>query len=210
MKGGPTIAMRRLLSFAVLSSIFLIGLVASAADLPTTSIPWSAGYAICWNDFQCSPPADAERRVDVAAIHMTIQWQATYEVRSQYPRPGWMGTVKQLSVTNVMDPSRSWVLASRANPNALRHEQFHFNLNEVYRSKLESALSRISVQDTSSDAAQAALNDLLQRTAGAVLDQLANMQARYDAETGHGTDAAGQASWEAMIVGWLQSPSSAP
>jgi hypothetical protein len=199
---------RRILAFSlVLSSIVV---VVFAAGLSAALIPWAAGCPLTWGNFLCSPPANAEQRVDVAAIHMTVQWSASYTIRTQLGNGTWCGTVDSLTVTNAMDPARSWVIQARASADALRHEQSHFNLNEVYRRKLELSLHGLQSQGATGEEAQAHLNDLLHTTADAVLDRLADMQTRYDQETTHGTDSARQAYWDQQIAAWLLDPTSAP
>ena len=195
---------------AGLSVLFFVLVVSTAFGLSAALIPWADGCPLTWGNFQCPAPADAARRVDVAAIHMTIQWSASYTVRSQIANGSWTGAVDHLTVTNVMDPAQSWVISSRASTDALRHEQGHFNLNEVYRRKLEASLTGLQSQGATGEEAQTRLNDLLHTTASSVLDRLEEMQSRYDEETGHGTNPAGQSSWDQQIQAWLVCPTTAP
>jgi predicted secreted Zn-dependent protease len=146
----------------------------------------------------------------VAAIQMRIEWSASYTVRSQFATGTWTGTVDVLTVTNAMDPARSWVIQARASADALRHEQGHFNLNEVYRRKLELALEGLQSEGTTGQEAQQRLDELLHETASAVLDRLTDMQAHYDQETVHGTDSVHQAYWDQQIATWLLNPAAAP
>jgi hypothetical protein len=195
---------RRVLGVVVLLSAIVTVAVSAAL------VPWVDGCPLTWDNFVCPPPPDAARHVDVAAIHMTIQWNASYTIRTQLGTSGWCGSVDSLTVTNMMDPAQSWVIESRASSFSLLHEQNHFNLNEVYRRKLELSLQGLQSQGATGDEAQARLNDLLHSTASAILNRLEQMQAEYDEETGHGTDADGQAAWDDQISDWLLDPMSAP
>jgi len=80
----------------------------------------------------------------------------------------------------------------------------------VYRRKLEIALSSVQAESGSQDGALDALHETLHRKAEEILKRLEAVQARYDAESGHGNNAAGQARWEAQIAAWLRDPIVAP
>jgi hypothetical protein len=184
-------------------------ILVSAYELPATCVCWSVNRPLTWADFSSPPPANASNLVDVAAIHMTIRWSASYAIRNQGGST-WAGTVESLSVLNAMDTARSWVVANRQSAQALSHEQTHFNLNEVYRRKIESALRCQQATGTTAEATQSVLAQRLHQTADALLDRAAEMQSQYDRETRHGNDAAKQAEWDRKVLGWLTSPSLAP
>jgi predicted secreted Zn-dependent protease len=115
-----------------------------------------------------------------------------------------------VTVTNTMEPSLSWVVAGKATAQVLRHEQGHFDLNEVYRRKLEVNLACLQAQSATKEGAIDALNATLHQKASEILGQLQAAQARYDAEAGYGSNPTGQAQWEALIAAWLLTPSAAP
>jgi len=115
-----------------------------------------------------------------------------------------------VAVTNTMEPSLSWVVPGKGDGRILRHEQAHFDLNEVYRRKLENLLPWLRAQSASKQGAIDGLDAALHRQANEILEQLRAVQARYDAESGHGNDPAGQARWEARIAAWLLNPAAAP
>jgi len=139
---------------------------------------------------------------------MTIRWHASYSVTSTGSM--WAGRVQSVTVTNTMEPSLSWVVPGKGNARVLLHEQGHFDLNEVYRRKLEIVLLCLQSQSASKQDAIDELDAALHRQAGGVLKQLQAVQARYDAESGHGNGPSGQARWEAQIAGWLLNPIAAP
>jgi len=188
----------------------LLGLTAFAAtsDGSAPGVPWDASTPLTWDLFRCAPPADAVHRSEAAAIHMTIRWNASYSVTSN--GGGWTGHVTSVAVTNTMEPSLSWVVPGKGDGRILRHEQAHFDLNEVYRRKLENLLPWLRAQSASKQGAIDGLDAALHRQANEILEQLRAVQARYDAESGHGNDPAGQARWEARIAAWLLNPAAAP
>lgn len=207
----PQFARRSLIRIAAIPLLAcLIGIVAftTTSDGSATGIPWSATTPLTWDLFRAVPPADAVNRTEAAAIHMTIRWHASYSVKSSGGL--WTGHVQSATVSNTMKPSLSWAVPNRADDRVLQHEQAHFDLNEVYRRKLETALPCIQAQSATKAGVIDALDAALHRTADEVLLQLQESQAAYDAETRHGNDGVGQARWEALIATWLLNPAAAP
>jgi len=188
----------------------ILGLVAFAAasDGSVPSVPWDASTPLTWDLFRCAAPADAVHRSEAAAIHMTIRWHASYSVTSSGST--WIGRVQNVTVTNTMEPSLSWVVPGKADARVLRHEQGHFDLNEVYRRKLEIVLPCLQSQCASKQGAIDELEAALHQRADGILEQLQAVQGRYDAESGHGNNPSGQARWEARIAAWLLNPVAAP
>jgi hypothetical protein len=190
------------LAFAVFA---LFAGAAVGYDLPTGVVSWKSGCPLTWNDFRGPAPANVASLTDAAAIHMTISWPYQYNV--QCGTSPELVTVTSIAVFNFMDPSRSWAYAPRMTPETLRHEQTHFNLNEVYRRKLENALcGLLPIPQTTKET----LRQILHRTADPILDRMMAVQSQYDRETDHGNNAAAQAEWDRKVLGWLTSPSLAP
>ena len=190
--------------------LFSVSLIAMTAEVEPLSVTWDHAYPITWDLFQGSPPADAVQRTEAAAIHMTIRWHASYSVSSANGT-AWTGQVASITVTNTMEPSRSWVVPGKTFANVLSHEQMHFDLNEVYRRKLECLLLATGTCDsTTQQGAIDLLNATLHQTANIVLQQVSDMQALYDIQTSHGNDRAEQARWETLISNWLIAPTMAP
>ena len=184
--------------------------VLAVTETVPTSIAWDRACPITWNLFQQIPPADAGHRTEAAAIHMTIRWHASYSVSSSNGT-NWIGQVASITVSNMMEPTLSWVVQGKAHASVLHHEQLHFDLNEVYRHKLECLLLRTATcSGTTQQEAVHLLDETLYRTANAVLQKLSEMQALYDSETAHGNNSAEQARWESSINEWLISPTTAP
>ena len=122
-----------------------------------------------------------------------------------------MGQVAAITVTNTMEPERSWVVPGKAFDNVLSHERLHFDLNEVYRRKLEYVLKETaSCQATTQQAAIDQLVCAMNQTANAILQQAEEIQELYDSETGHCTNTSGQARWQSLISQWLLAPLTAP
>ncbi len=190
-----------LLGVAVVFSAWAAGFAAS----PAAPIAWDAARSLTWSEFRGPAPADATLRCEAAAISMTLGWYASYTV-SNDPKTGrWRAVLDNalLSVKNTMDPLRSWVATGAQRGDVLRHEQRHFDLNECYRRRLESALFGLQREGSTAAAAEQALQTALRETAQHILTEANDAQSRYDAQTGHGVDLARQAQWDALITSWL-------
>lgn len=201
----------RRLFLALSTLLFCVSFVLVAAEVGSVHIDWDPFVPVSWDLFQGTPPVDATRRTEAAAIHMTISWRASYSVSSSNGGTSWLGQVAQISVTNTMEPASSWVVPSKADNAVLNHEQLHFDLNEVYRRKLECLL--LGTSACAGATQQAAVDQLyaaLHQTASAVLAKVSEMQALYDAQTSHSTNASEQARWQGLISQWLLAPTTAP
>jgi hypothetical protein len=182
----------------------------AASEVEPPRLDWDDVCPIAWSLFQGTPPSDAVHRTEAAAIHMTIRWNASYSISSS-TGTNWVGHVASVTVTNTMEPTLSWVVPGKAQASILQHEQLHFDLNEAYRRKLECMLLAIaSCSATTQQGAVDQLNAALHQTADAVLQTLFDMQALYDSETAHSTDAKAQARWQGLVASWLAAPMTAP
>ncbi len=197
--------LRSLLPVLAFAMLVLFAGTAAAYELPSGAICWKPGHSLSWNDFRGPAPGNVANLTDAAAIHMTISWPYQYNV--QCGTSPELVTVTSISVFNFMDPSRSWAYGPRMTPETLRHEQTHFNLNEVYRRKLEGALCKLlPIPQTTREA----LRQFLHCTADPILDHMLEVQSQYDRETDHSNNAAAQAEWDRKVLGWLVNPSLAP
>jgi hypothetical protein len=192
------------IAICLLSSIAL-------AEIGSAHVDWDQYVPVSWDLFQGTPPADAHQRTEAAAIHMTISWRASYSVSSSNGGSSWLGQVAAITVTNTMEPGSSWVVPGKAHDNVLNHERLHFDLNEVYRRKLECLLlATNSCQGATQQAAVDQLNASLHQTATVVLQKVSEMQTLYDSQTSHSTNSAEQARWQGLISQWLIEPTTAP
>ena len=184
----------------------------SVASQETDQVPWSADRPLVWDDFQGKPPVQAQDMMEAAQIHMTIRWQLQLTMEYDCQLQLWTAIIDRpsLTVVNTMVPASSWVDRSRQNSATLNHEQGHFDLNEVYRRKLQAALAPLTVEGGTADAAKQALQALIDVASEKVMSQLANTQASYDRGTRHGTDLQAQTAWNNRIEAWLANPNQAP
>jgi hypothetical protein len=202
-----TLTTRRALTLIILCAVPLL---VSAAESQPPQVAWSQTQPVTWDLFQATPPGDAAQRNEAAAIHMTLTWHATFTA-SCSDGTHWTGSVSSVVVTNTMEPTLSWVVPGRQNPDVLHHAQSHFDLSEVYRRKIELSLQRVaSCQALTEQGAFDQLKSQASQTASALLQKLSDMTDLYDTQTCNGTDPGEQARWDALIRGWLSNPLSAP
>jgi len=198
-----------------LHCVFLGAFLVLACAFPLTAgqaddgIPWDATRQLVWSDFQGALPANSAAYKEPASIHMTIHWHVSFTATCTNGRT-WTGHVASAEVTNVMSPALSWAVPGHVDALILQHEQTHFDLNEVYRRKLEAVLLCIQSQGTSEQTVVDALNVRVQGVADSLLDRLEEIQDQYDAETSPGLNQAVQYRWTEQVREWLDDPSLAP
>ncbi len=219
--------LRRVSAAAIVLALF-VGLSAVAADLLSGGIPWSAERPLTWADFQANPPplagpppmvpANVTVSYTPAVTHLSILWSLSAAGTCN----GVTLTARfcAVVVTNVMNPSLSWKLPAYVTAKTLRHEQFHFNLHEVYRRLIAMTLSPLTITrpvltpadctDAAAGAYAQSLNELGDSMGDAILVRANAAQAAYDADTKGGWDAAAQAAWESRISDLLLNPAAAP
>lgn len=150
-------------------------------------IPWSASTQLAWRNFRGRPrPAYFTVAQTSAAV--------TYQI-------GCLRQETRFTVLATFSTTESWVRVDIPNdtvagPQILRHEQTHFDLAEVNARQLRQALASTSGLCPSN----------LQR-ARQLFDSLSvvsrELNARYDAETAHGTSPSAQAAWSADVTAML-------
>ena len=206
----------RMRSVVIWSLVALFSILATADGssriVETDELLWFLDRPIGWGDFQGKPPVHAESTGQAAEIHTAIRWHLELVIEYDCQQYLWKAIVNRgsLVATNTMDPTLSWVVPGRRTNTALRHEQGHFDLNEVYRRKLQKALPALAAEGDTAESARHALQGLIDKTSEETLNQLAETEERYDEETCHGTDLQGQAAWNQAIDAWLGDPDLAP
>jgi len=192
--------------------IVLLGVavvLVSLASLGETTqlVSWTESIRLDWSQFRGTIPTTAAPN-DIAAIHMELKWHTFH--KGERNGSGWVGYTSQAIVSNLMNPQLSWARSSQVSDDALRHETYHFHLNEVYRRNLETALLSVRVCGRTAEETGDLLDQRVREVADAWLARAESTQEQYEVETNHGTNATAQQSWEQKIDAWLANPSSAP
>jgi len=196
---------------AVLLYVCVLAIFGWTQSVESGMLQWCADRPLVWGDFSGPVPSDAGSSTP-AEINIQVQWRISVVTEYDWGTRGYVSRVDPTSVqvVNLMDCRGSWCVLSRTSSNTLRHEQGHFDLQEVYCRKLRTALPAISAQASSDSAAKQMIQRIIQDTAGSILGMLESMQDRYDRETVHSTNVQMQDHWCSQISDWLAHPEMAP
>ncbi len=99
---------------------------------PTHAISWSKNYFLSWSDFQAeSNPAVFED------AHSVIKYRYTWIVNSDTVDTQIRFFIENIDLITEFHPLLSWVRLPQATGELLKHEQGHFDLAELLRSKIK-------------------------------------------------------------------------
>lgn len=166
--------MGRLLLFIIL--ILCHGTVQCALAQDASSLEW--GGMISYEDFQSSPD-----EADTAAANISVSILLGY-VNTQ-------SNILRFKVVAVMDKDESWIKEGFRKPHILKHEQGHFDIAQIFARKLEAVLKKRFYSPTD----VRLLSDLYDD----FLNQMNEVQVRYDQETRGGWDPVAQSKWRRYI-----------
>lgn len=130
--------------------------------------------------------SDFEGKID----DLSIGAAATYSgigMRYTHQRQG-KGVILKVYILAYFDRTKSWAKAQGRNAKTLNHEQRHFDITATKACELAETIKQYPF---SLDNYGTELDELLRQTD----KQTSEMQRAYDSETGHGTNAAQQATW---------------
>lgn len=162
---------------------YTICLIISGLQAQDVTIPWSSSYKLSWNDFK--GPID-ENSEAVATTASGITFGYSLKMKGQSVE-GFTTTVK-----TYFYPEKSWYKPKQVDENVLAHEQFHFNITELFARKFRKKIAELKVSNTIKES----LNTLHKR----INKDLAAMQKRYDAETNYSINKALQNKWQLFIA----------
>jgi len=190
----------------VLALLIVLSSVAALAET-TQLISWSEDLVLGWSMYTATVPAGANPH-QPAQPFLDLKWDAP--TKAVTCSGGYLATPQFVVVSNTLNPRLSWARLGEVTAADLRHEEYHFRLNEVYRRKLEGALLPLQATDRNPYTAMEFLREQLEQAAAPILSQAQAIQNQYESETNFGRDVAAQQSWEAQIDAWLLNPASAP
>jgi len=97
----------------------------------SNSISWSDDRVLTWSDFKAeSNPASFED------AHSVIKYRYTWTVNSESVGNQIRFFIENINLITEFYPLLSWIRQSQATPHLLKHEQGHFDLAELLRSKI--------------------------------------------------------------------------
>ncbi len=143
------------------------------------TIIWSKEKNLTWKDFQGKVPAQ-DPHVSLSRVEIRYE--------SQVDKQGKM----TMNIESVFIKNLSWVKQDRKSDHILRHEQYHFNITEVWARKLR---KEIVSKKWNTKTFEKEFNTLFKK----MMAQTLKEQKRYDDETNHSKVFAKQSEWERDI-----------
>ena len=144
----------------------------------TAFIQWNEHRPLTWADF--TGTEDASSMFD-AESSSEITYSYTFNSLSEYTFD-----VKAKFLKN-----RSWYRQKAITPALLQHEQVHFDIAQLYATRLKQALESYRYTDN--------FKQEIEQVAERYKSEYQLMQKLYDEETNHSTVAAKQRQWESLI-----------
>jgi hypothetical protein len=166
----------------ILLAVLLMVSITAFSQTKNDTISWSSCYKLKWEDFKGKPDS-------------TLEYEAiTFSgIDSRYI---FTDTSFSFKATAFFIKQKSWK-KSFANDYALKHEQLHFDITEVFARKLNIELKKIKpVRAT----VKKIVSDLVQR----IINEKEDFQNQYDNETDFGRIIASQKKWQRKIMLLLQ------
>ena len=186
-----------------------------AAAVQRDSVSHASHPTLSWKDFKGKPDKKSPFDAETASERSGLAWKAKVTKSGGVWAAEATVNPSSLDLKASMNRGLSWVRKGKQSADLLRHEQGHFDIENVLVEKGEIAIKSVATGavgtgtgSTAKKAAAAAYADL-QTTAPfqklASLDSvLHTAQDDYDVHpvtgTNHGTKAAQQAQWEADII----------
>lgn len=144
-------------------------------------IYWTKDYQLTWDDFLKKAPTGSKN----AAISSIVV--------SPYCRYVSKENTLYFDVTTYFQKNKSWVKKAAKSERALKHEQGHFDINEIYARRLRKTISTFKFKKTGSKSTIAKMFKKNQ-------DELDAEQNLYDKETNYHINEQKQIEWDAKIA----------
>ncbi len=154
-----------------------------AVTVSGQSIQWSSAKKLEWSDFR--NPVKPTKEQDVVAITST---GIKYVVAQQKGSPNKV----QLHISAVFSQKNSWKNTEGLTPEALDHEQGHFDIAEIYARKIKAEVRNRIITKTDFDKNFKSLYDRNYK------DYL-EFQKKYDVETNRGLNTTEQQKFRNLI-----------
>ncbi len=149
-------------------------------------IIWNKDSLLTWDDFKGKYKKDKY-------IGALSDVSRTFEILSQE------NNEIKIQVLALFNTEYSWVKPDQKNKELLSHEQFHFNITELYARMLRKELQEIKLKKTGTEIGQQ-FADLQEK----YLKKEFKMQEKYDKETHHHLNSDKQKEWEEKITALLK------
>ena len=153
-------------------------------------IPWSESYMLVWSDFQGPPKVDSDA-VATTASGITF----SYSIKKTSVRV----MSFQAQIYAHFYPEKSWYKPNHADNHILSHEQYHFNITELFARKFRQRVAQVEVSQS--------LSIKLDQIHQDINMELSEFQELYDAETNYSRNFEQQVIWQKRIDEALENSS---
>ena len=154
------------------------------------TIPWSESYKLAWSDFQGPEKLDSDA-VATTASGITF----SYSIKKTSTR----NVSFQTQVDAHFYPEKSWYKPHLADSHILSHEQYHFNITELFARKFRQRVAQVEVSQ--------GLSSALDKIHEDINSELSDFQELYDADTNYSRNFEQQAIWQKRIDDALENTS---
>lgn len=165
----------------IISSLLLLGLNGFGQNLGN-EIHWCQEYKLTWNDFKAPTKDWNVGAVTYCGISLTPIKTNRFNGKSKY---------KAIATFNI---DSSFHFPSKVDNDVLRHEQFHFNIAELYARKMRQELSFKSMVS----------NNIATEIFNRLFKQYLDFQENYEKETELGLNTEVQLQWENNVQKLLE------
>ncbi|MBU2939514.1 DUF922 domain-containing protein [Lacinutrix sp. C3R15] len=162
--------------------IFLICISILTFQQKELSINWSASNTLSWADFKAAAESDS-KAVAITASGITFG----YSIKKRNNDIVGFNT----KIEAHFYPNKSWVKIKQADNHILAHEQFHFNITELFARKFRQRVAQLQVSQD--------VNVVLDKIHQEINQELANFQELYDTETDFSRNYELQSHWQNHI-----------
>jgi hypothetical protein len=179
-------------------------------DAAAEDIPWNANRPLAWSDFNGAVPARTPSE-DVAITAASLGWEFDYSLARSTETCTY--EVTSIRAVAVFHQDRSWSKPDHRTDRVLEHEQRHFDITQLHKWIFEARVrehvgSIGECRGRNARRAAESIGTAIDQHIGPIYERVwaeyTQMQAAYDAETAHGTDAAEQERWSARIEAALR------
>lgn len=145
------------------------------------SMPWDASKKLTWADFKGPIPFGAVAAATTAS-GISYEYSANlihHEVKLDF------------TVTAFFYPNESWYKPKVCDEHILQHEQLHFDISEVFARRMRMKLRNTSFTEN--------VKSEIRKIYKEILQELDELQDKYDWETNFSRNKEAQARWNAQI-----------
>ncbi len=158
--------------------------------------------AVTWDDFKGkgARPPGWNRWQDSSFAHIATALRAgKYRMADQQQGDEWLASAVGIRPYAIMNKDFSAVKHGSRNAYVLSHEQLHFDLAEAFARRLAVELAGLAGRGSSREEAREDLAGRIQERLDAGMQELGELQNRYDGETANGSRKKQQKKWAAAV-----------